>query len=84
MLSTICASEITERPISGFIKVVMMATYASMLLIAGTGTAMVLVRPPSGDAIDSAVGAITGIPGIAAAVLGTFSIALLLHRRQSN
>jgi len=61
-----------------------MATYASMLLVAGTGTAMVFVRPPSADAIDSLLGAITGIPGIAAAVLGTFSLSLLLHRRQVN
>jgi hypothetical protein len=84
MLSIISNRKNPELSISGFIKMLVMATYVSMLLIAGTGTAMVLVRPPSGDAIDSVLGAITGVPGVAAAVLGTFSLALLLHRRQSN
>jgi len=84
MLSITSTRRNSELSISGFMKMLVMATYASMLLVAGTGTAMVLVRPPSGDSIDSVLDAITGIPGIAAAVLGTFSLSLLLHRHQSN
>ena len=61
-----------------------MATYATMFVAAGTGTAMVLVRPPDGDSIDSVLGAIAGVPGIATAIFGSLSLALLFHRRQTK
>jgi hypothetical protein len=74
----------SELSISGFIKMLVMATYASMLLAAGTGTAMVLVRPPDGEAIDNVLGAVVSAPGLALAVLGSISFAFLFRQYKAS
>jgi hypothetical protein len=79
MLSIARMNQFSQLPIAAVIKMLVVATYASMLVAAGSGIAMVLVRPPDSDSVDSTLGAIVGVPSMAPALFGSLSIVILLR-----
>ena len=73
--------ESSGLPISKILKILVLATYASLLVAASSGLAMIFIRPPEGDSLEGVLGITAAISGMAIAAFGSSSMALLFRWR---
>ena len=82
MSATINTQESPQLSTSKIIKLLVLATYASLLVAASSGAAMIFIRPPEGDSLEGVLGITAAISGLAIAAFGSSSMALLFRWRR--
>jgi hypothetical protein len=82
MNATIKTNKSSDLPVSRILKVLVLATYASLFVAASSGAAMIFVRPPEGDSLEGILGITAAISGMAIAAFGSSSVALLFRWRK--
>ena len=82
MNAAVNTNESSDLPISKILKLLVLATYASLLVAASSGIAMIFIRPPEGDSLESVLGITAAISGMAIAAFGSSSVALLFRWRR--
>lgn len=82
MNATFTTNESSGTSISTILKLLVLATYASLLVAVNSGLATVFIRPPEGSSLEAALGITAATAGIAIAAFGSSSIALLFRWRR--